>query len=91
LQRKYYSTKDIVSDYADFIVNPYIYDEALEVLEVSDQYKELVGARIRGLRFQSAAEASLSFDNGFRLKANNSDRHGGDIWRVNRRKRDSNT
>lgn len=57
----------IVSDYVDFIVNPYSREEAIEIVEVTEEFSKIVGARIKGLRYQNNAQARLNFDNGYSL------------------------
>ena len=57
----------VISDYCDFIVSPYALGDAIEVIDITEQYNKIVGSRIRGLRFSDATTAKLSFDNGMFL------------------------
>lgn len=57
----------VVSDYVEFIVNPYAREEAIEIRDVSDEYRCLIGAKVKGLRYYNDSLAKLSFDNGYAL------------------------
>lgn len=57
----------IASDYVEFMVNPYARDEAISIIDVSEEFKHIIGANIRGLRYFNGSLAKLNFDNGFAL------------------------
>lgn len=57
----------IVSDYVEFMVNPYVRDEAISIVDVSEEFMPIIGANIRGLRYFNSSLAKLNFDNGFAL------------------------
>lgn len=63
----------VVSDYVEFIVNPYAREEAIEIRDVSDEYRCLIGAKVKGLRYYNDSLAKLSFDNGYALLVGNAD------------------
>lgn len=54
-------------DCVEFIVNPYARDEAVSVVDVSDEFRCIIGAKVRGLRYFNSSLAKLNFDNGFAL------------------------
>ena len=57
----------VANDYVEFLVNPYARNEAVSVVDVSDEFKDIIGGRIRGLRYFNSSLAKLSFDNGYAL------------------------
>ena len=57
----------VVSDYVELMVNPYVREEAIEVEDVSDEFKCFIGSKIRGLRYMNASLAKLNLDNGVAL------------------------
>lgn len=57
----------VVSDFVEFMVNPYAKEDAIEVTDVSNDFASIIGAKIKGLRFQSNSQARLNFDNGMSL------------------------
>lgn len=57
----------VVSDYVELMVNPYVREEAIEVEDVSDEFKCFIGAKIRELRYMNASLAKLNLDNGVAL------------------------
>ena len=57
----------VASDCVEFIVSPYARDEALEIEDVSDEYHDLIGAKVHGLRYFNSTLARIKFDNGFAL------------------------
>ena len=59
--------KLVVSDYVDFIVNPYIFEDVVEVKDVTNDFAPIIGSKIKGLRYQNNSQAKLSFDNGYAL------------------------
>lgn len=61
----------VVSDYVEFIINPYAREEAIEIEDVSDKYCDIIGAKIRGLRYLNSTLAKLSFDNGYAVQVGN--------------------
>ena len=58
----------IASSCIDFIINPYTPDKAVNRMDISDEVKNIIGAKITGLRFASQMSASISFDNGYRIR-----------------------
>ncbi len=54
-----------IRDYGDFIVNPYSCEDAFETTDVSEMFKPIIGATIKGLRFKNAYEGKMSFENGY--------------------------
>ncbi len=54
-----------IVDYVELMLNPYAYEDVVEVCDISDKYPEIIGAHIKGLRFQHSSQAKLSFDNGY--------------------------
>lgn len=57
----------IFSDYVEVMVNPYARDEAISIIDVSEEFQSVLGANIRGLRYFNSSLAKLNFDNGFAL------------------------
>lgn len=57
----------VASDFVEFMVNPYAKEDVIEVVDVTDQFNRIIGAKIKGLRFQSNSQARLNFDNGISL------------------------
>lgn len=58
----------VASDYVEFIINPYAREEAIEIEDVSDEYREIIGAKIRGLKYFNSSLAKLSLDNGYAMQ-----------------------
>lgn len=64
----------IVSKYIDFMVNPYYRVDSLECVDISDAFQPVIGQKVRGLRYQTANYARISFEDG------NSVLFGNDSW-----------
>lgn len=62
------NTHLVASDYVEFIINPYAREEAIEIEDVSNEYCDIIGAKIRGLRYLNSSLAKLSFDNGYAMQ-----------------------
>lgn len=67
----------IISNSIDFIVNPHTPNKAVNRLDISQDFKEIIGAQISGLKFISAESALLEFGNGYKLRLINSYVWGG--------------
>jgi len=70
----------VAAKYIDFIVNPYYMEYGLECIDISDAFHPVIGQKVRGLRYQTANYARISFEDG------NSVLFGNDIWMGERRK-----
>ena len=57
----------VASDYVEFIINPYAREEAVEIEDASNDFSDIIGAKICGLRYFNSSLAKLSFDNGFAI------------------------
>ncbi len=57
----------VASDSVEFIVDPYAKDNIFNCRDVTDEYKSIIGSRIKGLRYTDQLEAVLSFDNGHKI------------------------
>ena len=66
----------IASDYIEFMVDPYVRDEAVEIEDVSNEFKCILGAKIKGLRYFNSSLAKLNFDNGISLLIGDNDSMG---------------
>lgn len=66
----------VANDYVEFIVNPYARDEAISVVDVSYEFRKIIGAHVRGLRYFNSSLAKLSFDNGCALLVGYNDSAG---------------
>lgn len=58
----------VANDYVEFIVNPYAYEEAIEIEDVSMEFEKIIGTKVRGLRYFNSSLARLSFDNEYALQ-----------------------
>ena len=58
----------IVSEYVDFVVNPYTPGMAVNRLDISEDLQDIIGAEIEGVEFASPHSAWMLFSNGSRLK-----------------------
>jgi len=58
----------VASDCIEFIINPYAREESIEIEDVSDEYGDIIGAKIRGLRYFNSSLAKLSLDNGYAMQ-----------------------
>ena len=56
--------KLVISDYIDFVVNPYVYEEAIDIIDVSDKFNDILGLKIKSLRFNKSYMAKLSLSEG---------------------------
>ncbi|MBR2852335.1 MAG: hypothetical protein IKB91_08125, partial [Anaerotignum sp.] len=54
----------VAAKYIDFIVNPYYMEDGLECVDISDAFQPVIGQKVRGLRYQTANYARISFENG---------------------------
>lgn len=54
----------VICDQVEFMVNPYARENASEVVDVTEEFRSLVGARIKGVRYFNSSLAKLSFDSG---------------------------
>lgn len=66
----------IVSDYIELMINPYVRDEALEIEDVSADFRCIIGAKVKGLRYLNASLAKLNFDNGYTITLGSNDSMG---------------
>lgn len=58
----------VARDYIEFIINPYARETAVEIEDVSDEYREIIGAKVQGLRYFNSSLAKLNFDNGYAMQ-----------------------
>lgn len=58
----------VAKDCVEFIINPYARETAIEIEDVSDEYREIIGAKIQGLRYFNSSLAKLNFDNGYAIQ-----------------------
>lgn len=70
----------VASEYIEFMVNPYYREDDLECVDISETFRSIIGQKVRGLRYQTANYARLSFENGESVL------FGNDIWMGERRK-----
>ncbi|MBQ2412516.1 MAG: hypothetical protein II313_03725, partial [Anaerotignum sp.] len=70
----------VVSNYIEFMANPYYRENGLECMDISEEFQSIIGQRVRGLRYQTANYARMSFENGESIL------FGNDIWMGERRK-----
>ncbi|MBR5649063.1 hypothetical protein [Pseudobutyrivibrio sp.] len=54
-------------DCVEFIVNPYIKENAISIKDVTEGYKPIIGAKIKSLRYLDSVTARLSIDNGYKI------------------------
>lgn len=52
----------VLREYVELFVNPRILDDCVSLYDVSDQYKDIIGARISRIEFLGNAFALISFD-----------------------------
>ncbi len=64
-----------IRDYGDFIVNPYACEDVIETEDVSEMFRPIIGATIKGLRFKDMHEGKLSFENGYYFIENTHDKN----------------
>ena len=70
----------VVSNHIDFMVNPYYMEDGLECIDISEAFQPVIGQKVRGLRYQTANYARMSFEDG------NSILFGNDSWMGGRHK-----
>lgn len=73
----------IVTEYVELIVNPYVRDEALEIIDVSEEFQSIIGVKVKGLRYYNSSLAKISFDNGYTIVIGSNDFAGIDktgVW-----------
>lgn len=54
----------VVSNYIEFIVNPYYMESGLECVDINEEFRTIIGKKIGGLQYQTANYARISFENG---------------------------
>ena len=64
----------VASKHIDFMVNPYYMKDGLECVDISEVFQPIIGQKVRGLRYQTANYARISFEDG------NSVLFGNDSW-----------
>lgn len=58
------SEKILIADSrVEFYVNPYIKENVISIDDVSQEFAEVIGSKVRGLRYMNNSLAKLSFDN----------------------------
>lgn len=70
----------VVRNYIEFMVNPYYRESGLECMDISGEFQSIIGQKVRGLQYQTANYARMSFENGVSIL------FGNDIWMGGKRK-----
>jgi len=66
----------VINDYVELMVNPYAKEDVLQVEDVSDEFKQILGAKIKGVRYYNSSLAKLNFDNGYALQIGSDESSG---------------
>lgn len=66
----------VLSDHVEFYIDPYARQDAGKVEDVTEDFKYLLGARVKGLRYFNSSLAKISFDNGYAILVGPNDSMG---------------